>query len=373
MRFRPFPEAKSQTRSVVAVAASCLAHVGLWWMGTGPVDTPREPARLESEVWMEVQASPEPVAALAPQLPERQPLALRESATPTPTPVPTTLEQPERPASRRRERPLLPAPPVVVEQPAPGEAEVEASVASEATQPPAEPAPGPAPRGAAPDAAGVRALDLSPRAVASGFVHASQSAATGSVTAESAGRTAGSAAQADQVAVPGLLKRESDGTFSYKGTGFQAKVARDGSVSMRNSHGGFTKNGASFDLAGMLESAAGNDPYRSERKAFMEATRALRDQLRERADVAALRRQLKQIRQRPGLSMAARKNATFEAWDQMSEDEVGLSGRRAVERFIREFYAEPDFSAYTQAELQQLNARRHSRRLFAPYRADEAG
>lgn len=174
------------------------------------------------------------------------------------------------------------------------------------------------------------------------------------------------------MAIPSLLKRESNGTFSYRGTGFKAKIARDGSVSMGNSHGGLNKNGASFDLMGMLDSAAGNDPYRSERKAFMEATRALREALRESADVEALRRQLKQIRQRPGLSMAARKAAIFEAWDQMSEDEVGRIGRRAVEHFIRDFYAEPDISAFSEAELRQLNARRQSRQVFAPYRADEA-
>jgi hypothetical protein len=165
--------------------------------------------------------------------------------------------------------------------------------------------------------------------------------------------------------VPSMLTPGADGTFTYAGTGFDAVIGADGSLSMEDRYGRVHLLGAIFDLTALAEHWAGNDPYLSERRAFLEATRSFRDQLIQRSEQRNLRRKLWALRLRSALTIQERKARTFAMWDQMSEDEKGLEGRSLLEAFVRQFYVEG--YAFSPAELQHLNAQRCSRARFAPY------
>ncbi|WP_236605391.1 hypothetical protein [Sandaracinus amylolyticus] len=132
--------------------------------------------------------------------------------------------------------------------------------------------------------------------------------------------------------------------------------------------------GGTFDAQGAAMRAAGQDPNAAERLRFLEETEELRDRLtdahaaRERA--AALPRLRARIRRlwaapRPA---AERRRALFELWDDASEDDVGRSARDAIERFVREELPEGSADAYSDGEIEHLNASRESTGRFAPYR-----
>ncbi|UJR87325.1 MULTISPECIES: hypothetical protein [Sandaracinus] len=120
--------------------------------------------------------------------------------------------------------------------------------------------------------------------------------------------------------------------------------------------------------------AAGQDPNAAERLRFLDETEELRDRLtdahaaRERA--AALPRLRARVRRIWAASRPAadRRRALFELWDDASEDDVGRSAREAIERFVREEFPEGSADAYSDCEIEHLNASRESTGRFAPYR-----
>jgi hypothetical protein len=179
-----------------------------------------------------------------------------------------------------------------------------------------------------------------------------------------AGQPDQSAAQ--PVVVPAILAHGPKDTYVYKGSGFDAKIAADGSVTMRNRYGRFFLGGGTFDLNAMAEAAAGNDPYLSERRAFFDTTRTFREALINRADRNALVRQLTSIRFDRRLSVPERRARTFAVWDEMVEDEKGAEGREILAAFVRvQYTGENQFSP---RELAAFNAHRRSRQIFSPYR-----
>lgn len=183
------------------------------------------------------------------------------------------------------------------------------------------------------------------------------------------------------------LQQRSDGTYEYSGQGFNATIERDGTVRMRDQFGRFrlgprarplneqvwTVNffEVGFDFFAWLERKFGNDPYRSERRWFLEGTRDLRERLATQAAAESVRRALYAIWSRAGLSLEQRRAEAFAMWDATSDDEVGQIGRAEILLFVRERCPPDTPSGYTRMELETLNRRRRSRHAFAPYAAQE--
>ena len=195
------------------------------------------------------------------------------------------------------------------------------------------------------------------------FVPAHGLAEPASETPRTAG---GSDVQGDPgVAVPAILERAPNGGYVYRGSGFDAKVAANGAVTMRDRYGRLYLFAGTFDLTALAEAAAGNDPYLSERRAFFDATRAFREALSDSADRRVLLRQLTTIRFDPRLSIRERRARTFAVWDEMADDEKGAEGREILQAFVRAQYTGED--AFGAGELALFNARRQSRQVFDPY------
>ena len=194
------------------------------------------------------------------------------------------------------------------------------------------------------------------------------------------------------------LEPTGDGGYRYRTGGFVAEIHDDGSVSFTDktsrsglAHGGDRGNATapygaaitsqradpaavlgsgSFDPTAVIMRAMGQDPYEAERSCFLDDTRDLRADLREQHDL----RQLAQLRtalerawssSEPALARRAR---LFAMWDECREDGgVGPRARELVVSFIRQNLPRASPAAYTDAELDALNARRASAEVFRPY------
>lgn len=119
---------------------------------------------------------------------------------------------------------------------------------------------------------------------------------------------------------------------------------------------------------------------------FLERTAPLREALarrhtreQQRAALLSLGRQLAALWRDESRSVAERKRALFERWDDCEEarasdsevDRERMEGaeqmRLRIERFVRRVVPETSTMAFTPEELQRLNAHRRSRRRFDPY------
>lgn len=134
----------------------------------------------------------------------------------------------------------------------------------------------------------------------------------------------------------------------------------------------------SFDVSDWLMRMAGRDPYWAAKLSFLDRTRAERAEIATtyRAEllrnvVAITRSHLTRAWQQP--TLAGRKRALFELWDECAESgdaellqAAGLA-RAAVIGFIRGHLAPTSAEAYTDDELRTFNAVRQSRQRFAPY------
>ncbi|MDB4975978.1 MAG: hypothetical protein JWN48_4319 [Myxococcaceae bacterium] len=202
--------------------------------------------------------------------------------------------------------------------------------------------------------------------------------------------TTGGLSSAD---LPGLVKRR-DGSYAYQGNGFDAVIATDGTVRMKDSFfrarlalrpvrlhdevqpknnalgngtWSFTFFELKYDLMGYLESKLGNDPYRSERRWFLERTRALREELTLQSIADSTQHALRTIWSQAGLHFDERRRRTFALWDESGEDEPGQLCRAQVVAFVREHCPRDSGLGFSDAELRTLNATRKSRAAFAPY------
>jgi hypothetical protein len=183
---------------------------------------------------------------------------------------------------------------------------------------------------------------------------------------------------------PPDLRRRPDGSFTYTGSAFSARILPDGTVqfSDRNNvrFGDFggpeSSLGATvrFDIPDALERRAGNDPYQAERRWFLDETESLRERLgtEHRTTTAvsesrSLRGNLERVWGDAAKPAPRRRASLFRIWDDLAEDETGMPMRRVVLTFIRTRLPQGSPEAYPVDELAALNARRQSAAAFEPY------
>lgn len=172
------------------------------------------------------------------------------------------------------------------------------------------------------------------------------------------------------------LVEQKDGTYRTDATTFTAKIAKDGTVAFDDKpnlqiHG----LSGTFDATDAILRAHGQDPYASAKRAFLDRTRDQRFELgkvdrREQLGRSAelMRANLERvwtITRDP----AQRKQLAFELWDDCAEtgDDRLVEGGAAARAFLVRFVQVKLAQRYTEAELAQLNAHRHSRATFDPY------
>jgi hypothetical protein len=183
------------------------------------------------------------------------------------------------------------------------------------------------------------------------------------------------------------LVHKPDGSYEYEGPVFTARIAPDGSVDFRDHASKFVGFGPgtivfSFDITDAVEHGLMGKPlYPAEKRWFLEQTETFRDQVtrdyRARLFGGAargLRGKLLAIVGDARLTPADKRARVFALWDDCADDEVGTRAQDIVERFVRENMPEGSALAFEQEELARFNARRASRRAFAPYtQAADAG
>jgi hypothetical protein len=183
------------------------------------------------------------------------------------------------------------------------------------------------------------------------------------------------------------LAQNADGSFAYTGRGIDARIDALGGLTMRDKffqarfvfkseplddHTWVTQFfQIRFNLMARIEKAFGNDPYRSERRAFLEATRELRELLLERNAEQALERMLNGIWRLAVMSVREKKERLFSLWSECSMDTHGQRARCRIEEFIRERCPRGSACEYTDEELARLSSISKAKARFAPYDATE--
>lgn len=169
---------------------------------------------------------------------------------------------------------------------------------------------------------------------------------------------------------PQAAKRQRLG--EYKGQGDDQKTTSSSVVPVPILSGG-------FDATDALMRRHGQDPYASKKLKVLDATRD------ERAEIGARyrREQLVHASQlikaaadqlwRSGLDLVAKKRQLFELWDDCAEAgapelvEAGQRARAFLVGYVNAKLPPGSESAFSAAELAELNAHRHSHLVFAPY------
>jgi hypothetical protein len=166
------------------------------------------------------------------------------------------------------------------------------------------------------------------------------------------------------------LHPSSRGTYEADKTGFDMRVAPDGTVHFHDK--------PTFDLTDALMRATGSDPYAAEKLRVLDRTRDARVILARRSRHEQLSHSAMLVQGHidrlwaKTSDLATRKQILFELWDDCAEpaDDTELAAgadaaRATVIGWIQLKLTGAD--AYTLDELARLNAHRHSRRVFAPY------
>ncbi|HEU0035906.1 MAG TPA: hypothetical protein VFQ53_35085 [Kofleriaceae bacterium] len=162
-----------------------------------------------------------------------------------------------------------------------------------------------------------------------------------------------------------------------------AHVARDGTVRFENApdfdiHFGGLGVVGKFNADDWMMRKAGIDPYASAKLAYLDRTRDERAriaQVNRMSDLAhsqlAMQRNVEAAR--AIVDPAARKQALFELWDDVAEtgdDALVQAGASARAYLVGAIRAMRPSLVFTPEELARLNARRHSRAVFAPYESE---
>lgn len=173
------------------------------------------------------------------------------------------------------------------------------------------------------------------------------------------------------------LTPHTDGTLHWQGTGFEAVIHPDGSVSFSDHPDvtmDFAHGSGGFDITDAIMHGAGQDPYAAEREWFMEHAESTVERLEAQArtqqhahSLTSVRSQLRTLWDDTGQSASARRRAIFEVWDECADGEEGASAREAVIAFIRREIPETSADSYTMIELARLNSSRQSAERFDPY------
>jgi len=183
---------------------------------------------------------------------------------------------------------------------------------------------------------------------------------------------------------PPRLRPRRDGTYVFRGHLFDAVIERDGTVRFADRGGaeldtpsltrpdGLLPSGT-FDISDSIERARGQDPFRHERHWFMQQTRELRERLADQIaegertrGMARMNGSLRRLWRGPRGAPAKRRQI-FSMWDDCAEDEVGRRARAAILTFIHRTLPRGSANAFTQREIDALNAQRLSREAFEPY------
>jgi hypothetical protein len=354
------------------VAASGAAHSSLAWLETRSAQQGARAATRVESVNIEVQIE--------------QGLTVQRASEPQPEPPPKPRTKPARErAAHAPEASSAPSPPIPSLPATP-----------EATPTPSEPAPH-------------RPLDLSPLTAASSVfdVRADPSAQRGPASPHllvAPQRNAAAEAYFRQLEAARPYISQNDDPklehrgdhYEFVGNGFDATIEPDGSVRFDDKYGNtqfalgpmhmldgtaaISILTGTFDIYAWLDAMHGNDPYRSERRWFLERTVGLRDRLAQKAFRQLMARArlelshaLQDVWNDAKLSLAEQKQRTFEYWDVSAEDDIGRRGRRLVEAFVRDRCPQSSACAFSPDELVRFNALRKSHVRFAPYDAVQDG
>lgn len=116
------------------------------------------------------------------------------------------------------------------------------------------------------------------------------------------------------------------------------------------------------------------DPYASKKRAYLDATREQRAQVRATHRAELEKRTAELVRRNLERAWSSttdpftRKELLFELWDEIADDGRASSEARAqVIGFIRARLPQRDQGAYSAAELAAFNARKQSKETFSPY------
>jgi hypothetical protein len=172
--------------------------------------------------------------------------------------------------------------------------------------------------------------------------------------------------------------RQPDGTFASDQGPYTARIAPDGSTTLRdnpNIQPDLFMLGARFDIDDAILRSHGEDPYSSAKLGFMDRSRDLRARMgadyrdwQLSQSAAIMRANIDGMWNRLPTD-AARKQALFEMWDECAETgdpalvEAGKAARAALVEVARERLGP---NAFTPQELSAFNARRTSSQRFAP-------
>jgi hypothetical protein len=201
----------------------------------------------------------------------------------------------------------------------------------------------------------------------------------------------------------GELEPSGGGRYKKDDDVFSAKIARDGTVHLRDKRDfdihavtlgdvvGSTHNDwllrhlpvalyGRFEPDVWLERKAGEDPYASRKLAWLDKTRDERARIgmENRKEDLARAPEYMQLNvawawQKTEHDPEARKHALFELWDDCAESgddalvEAGRQARAYLIGFIRDHLGADQPGAFTADDLARLNARRRSQAAFEPY------
>jgi hypothetical protein len=166
--------------------------------------------------------------------------------------------------------------------------------------------------------------------------------------------------------------------YLYNGPSFSAHISLDGTVSFDDKYiRDFKGLSGGFDLTDAIMKGKKEDPYRHEKKKFLEATAAKRAEMARkvrdeqvRASLAELPWHCDEIWRDHNRSPSERRRMLFALWRETGEAEDGLGeagdqARTTIEKFIRHYLPEGSVDGFTEEELASLN--RGGRRRFDPY------
>jgi hypothetical protein len=179
-------------------------------------------------------------------------------------------------------------------------------------------------------------------------------------------------------------KPDGDGGYRIERLTFNARVARDGTVTLEDKSSSSALHGigisVTFDLTEMIMRAIGNDPYAFEKLRVLDETREARAEMarvdRGRRFHDALDRfprDMGKIWAYTTWSQAERRRIFFRLWDEVAEDgdaellHAAAQVRATICGFIRRHLPADGPAAYTAEELDRLNGKRQSRARFDPY------
>jgi hypothetical protein len=135
-----------------------------------------------------------------------------------------------------------------------------------------------------------------------------------------------------------VLKHHPGGSYTFHGNGIDATIEPDGTVHFHDK----VYEGRSFDVFGWADKLAHNDPFRSERRWFLERTRPLREQLA-CADLSAaaqlsreqLEQSLARIWRYSTLTCERRQQETMRLWAAAALNKQPDVMRASIERFMQ--------------------------------------